>query len=63
MNEITDFLKLERFQFNFDLVNTDYRSSKKITYEYDTMFSPLEISKYEKKIYSKLKNKIHGKSK
>lgn len=63
MDEITHFLKLERFQFNFDLVNTDYKFSKKITYEYDTMFSPLEISKYEKKIYSKLKNKIHGISK
>ena len=56
-------MKFERFQFNFDLVNTDYRSSKKITYEYDTKFSPLEISKYEKEIYSKFKNKIHGKSK
>ena len=57
MDELTDFLKLDKFSFSFDLVNTEYKHSKNITFEYDNMDFAQEISKYEKTLYEQLRSK------
>ena len=56
MNEVTDFLNIDRFSFNFDLVNTDYKYNKNITFEYNEIDLAQEIGKFEKETYEKFRN-------
>ena len=51
MNEILKFLKLNKFRFNFDLVNKKYKYSKKINYDYEKFKLIKEVIKLEKKIF------------
>lgn len=53
MNELTDFLKLERFTFSFDNINQKHKYNKKITYEYNIPNFASVIAKYEKEFGDK----------
>ena len=55
MNELTDFLKLDRFTFSFQNVKKEYKYSKKITYEYSKPDFASVIGKYEKDIEDEFK--------
>ena len=50
MDEITDFLKLERFKFSFENVNQKYKYNKKITYEYNIPDFASVIARHEKEL-------------
>ena len=54
MNELTGFLKLDKF--SFDLVNPEYKYSKNITFEYDNIDFAREIGKYKKTIYEQFRS-------
>ena len=58
MNELTDFLNLDRFTFSFSEVDPKYKFNKKITYEYSKPDYASIIGNYEKKIYDEFKKKI-----
>ena len=51
MNELTDFLKIDRFKFSFHNANLSHKYNKKVTYEYNKPDYASEISMYEKKLY------------
>ena len=51
MNEITDFLELEKYNFNFENVNKKFKFSKEIDFEYKKLEEIYDIYKYEKKIF------------
>ena len=57
MNEITDFLNIERFNFSFVNVNPEHKYNKKITFEYNKPDYASIIGSFEKKIYEKFKKK------
>ena len=54
MNELTDFLKIDRFKFSFHNANLSHKYNKKVTYEYNKPDFASEISMYEKKLYEEL---------
>jgi hypothetical protein len=58
MDEITDFLSIERFNFSFENVNKNYKFSKDIDFNYHSLKDILEISDYENHF---LKNMIKEK--
>ena len=55
MNELTDFLKLDRFIFTFDNVNLKHKYNKKITFEYNKPDFASKIAQYEEEIGSEFK--------
>ena len=50
MNNVLKFLKLKKFNFNFDLVNKKYKFSKKINYDYEKFKLIKDVINLEKKI-------------
>ena len=50
MNEMTDFLELERFKFSYENVNQKYKYNKKITYEYNIPDFASVIARDEKEL-------------
>ena len=56
MDDLTDFLNLDRFTFSFSNVNLKHKYNKKITYEYTKPDYATIIGDYERKIYDEFKN-------
>ena len=52
MNQLTSFLNIPEFKFNFDNVNKDYKFNKDITFEYSALSEILDIAKFEEKIFN-----------
>jgi hypothetical protein len=50
MNRLLKFLKLKKFNFNFELVDKKFKYSKKITYNYEKFDLIKNLVKFEKKI-------------
>ena len=55
MDDLTDFLNLDRFTFSFSNVNLKHKYNKKITYEYTKPDYATIIGDYERKIYDEFK--------
>ena len=55
MNEITDFLEIDGFQFSFHNVDKKYKFNKEINFEYNKLKDISEICDYENEIYNKFK--------
>lgn len=51
LDEITKFLGIRKYNFNFDNVNLDFKFDKNITFEYEDFRNILNISKYESEIF------------
>lgn len=56
MDEITDFLKIPKYSFNFEKVNKKYKYFKDINFNYDKMDFAKEIGDYENKFYHQNRN-------
>lgn len=58
MNEITDFLSIDRFKFSYENINKNYKFSKDIDFDYEYLKDIIKISDYENHF---LKNIIKNK--
>jgi hypothetical protein len=55
MNELTNFMGLENFDFNFSNVNPEHKFNKEITYNYEIPNFASKIGEYEREIYEEFK--------
>ena len=53
LQKITDFLSLPKFQFSFENVDTKYKFSKEIDFNYDSLNDIRVISEFEREIANK----------
>ena len=57
MDEITDFLGVDKFKFSFHNVDKKYKFNKEIDFEYNKLKDITEIANYENEIYKKFRKK------